>query len=230
MKYLFANYLLMKIISFALLLSVLTISACQKKPVSTESNDFLNYFKPLSPQDTLVFDVANDGNEDNEVPRRDTIPTALLYAQVSDSLREPISHLLEVDAPHFASLGRFALDEKQDALLVNLDVSWFKNQSLLIFDKNLQKVVALLPVAEFYGGDGGQILRKSWLITSDGQKQWVARESQHTMQIKGDNEEPTHLYEDWGKLYTWQNGAFREVPVQDSAALIRQFPIGRFMD
>jgi hypothetical protein len=212
----------MKATPFCLL--VVLIAACTTPP--TKDRSFAEFFENRNSNDTLNFAVQAGQGMDAPLASRDTIATAVFNQNVSDSLRAKIAHILEVDEPVIASLGKFPLDDQHDALGVNIKAHWFLNQSLLIFDKKLQKVVDLLPVAEFYGGDGGQILQQSWLFqTPNGAKELLVRTSEHALRLKENAEQPTDLYTESVARYHWQNGTFLQQPISDSAGLIRQFPV-----
>lgn len=203
---------------------VLFFTACQPKSVPSTEKTFADSFKVPPFTDTLVFAAKEWGSAGETLPTLgDTISYELFKANVTDSLRTKIEAILNAAEPIILAAGRFPLDDQYDGLAVDISASWFRNQSLLIFDKQTTKVVDLVPISEFYGGDGGQILRKSWFIQTDGKKQLFVRDSQHTLNVQTD--EPTHSYENWVSLYQWQSNTFATMPIADSAALIRQFPV-----
>ncbi len=206
------------------ILVALFFTSCQPKSASPADATFADYFKTPPFTDTLVFASKEWGSANETLPTMgDTISYVLFKKYVSDSLRTKIEHILDTEEPVILAAGRFPLDDQYDVLAVDISAFWFRNQSLLIFDKKTEKVIELLPVSEFYGGDGGQVLRKSWFVQTDGKKQLFVRDSQHTLNVQTD--EPTHSYENSVSLYQWQASAFATMPIPDSAVLIQQFPI-----
>ena len=74
---------------------------------------------------------------------------------------------------------KFFLDENHLACIINGTESWFKNQSLLIFDKENKSFKDAMILSQFYGGDGGQIVTESWIYTENGKKHLYQIESSH---------------------------------------------------
>ena len=79
-------------------------------------------------------------------------------------------------------------------------------------------------VAEFYGGDGGQILTGSWLTDydGDGKKDLVRLEIEHWLDVSGD--EPRDTTAERAVLLLWQNGKFVQTAA-DTAELVKKYPI-----
>ena len=83
-------------------------------------------------------------------------------------------------------------------------------------------------MAEWYGGDGGQILVGSWLFDfdGDGDKDIVRQEILHGMVPTDD--EPLEYMKESASLLLWGDGHFMDTPLQDTASLIRRFPIDHY--
>ncbi|MFN7119902.1 MAG: hypothetical protein ACK4TA_24115 [Saprospiraceae bacterium] len=213
----------MKALYFLGLMGLLLVN-CTPRPA--KQNTFADFFPTLSSQDTLVFAVEAGAGTEASLASADTIATDTFYRYVPDSLRASIAHILDGGDPVIVALGRFDLDAQYEGLGVDIKAFWFRNQSLLVFDKQQQQVVGLLPIAEFYGGDGGQILRASWLIAApDKEKMLLMRESQHALRIDENTQEMNDTYAEAVARYVWQNGRFAEQSVADSTALIQAFPV-----
>lgn len=193
---------------------LLLLSACGPKP--QPSPTFADEF-PLAAADTLVFAVQE--------PREDTLSPAAFFAQVPDSLLRDINHILETGEPLISHKRRFPLDENHDGLAVNINVFWFISQCILVWHKPTGTVTGLFPAAEFYGGDGGQIRRQSWLLNTPGDRELIVRESQHTLRLDESGDDAIDVYDESVSRYRWQNGAFRQAAVADSAALIRRYGV-----
>lgn len=203
---------------------LLLFFSCTTPPPKALS--FADDFQAMPAQDTLHFAVDAGLGTDAPLASADTLSEATFNRAVSDSLRLEIEHILEGGDPVIVKLGQFSLDEQYAGLGIDIKASWFRNQSLLIYDTKAQKVIDLLPVAEFYGGDGSQRLQSSWLFTnSDGSKNLIVRASWHSLQLDENSEEPQDIYTEEVAKYLWQNGHFVPQPVQDSSALIKAFPI-----
>lgn len=206
------------------LVSLLLVISCTTP--TPKHSAFADAFQVVPLKDTLTFSVEFEATASASLKPMDTIETETFYENVPDSMRIVIEHILEGGEPVITRLGRFPIDAQYDALGIDIQAFWFRNQSLLLFNKQLQKVTEVLPVAEFYGGDGGQILRKSWLLSRAGAvKTWIARESEHTLLIKENVDEPQDLYAEWVAKYVWQKNKFVIQPTPDSTALIQYFPI-----
>jgi len=213
----------MKTTSF-LILAALLVSSCSSS--LSKDSSFAASFQSLTLKDTTVFAVEIGASASASLTATDTIALEVFNKYVPDSLHEPIAHILEGGDPVIRKLGRFPLDAQYDGLGVDIQAFWFRNQSVLIYDKQRQQVMQIFPVAEFYGGDGGQILRQSWLLSANNiMKELIVRESEHALRMGENEEEPTDVYEEWVAKYIWQGERFVEQPIPDSLDLIQRFPI-----
>ncbi|HMQ61269.1 MAG TPA: hypothetical protein PKE06_11420 [Flavilitoribacter sp.] len=200
----------------------ITILLAGCSPKSTPAEKLAGYFQPLQPSDTLILSVDEPGDD------LDTIPLTDFFAAVPDTLRQDIDYMMDTGETMITPHGRFPLDDRREALVADIVASWWLNKSLLVYDKQEKRVVAAIPVATFYGGEGGQVTLKSWLYPgADGQKRMVTRQSDHWMTLNEEDDDPQQHYAESVALFGWQNGMFREELVQDSAMLIRKFPIPR---
>lgn len=121
--------------------------------------------------------------------------------------------------------SRFALGDGMEALLADLRQNWYQHQSLFIYDPQQDTILDRTTVAEFYGGEGGQIITGSYLFDfdGDGDKDLLRREIEHWLDPSGD--EPVDRYTHHVFLLKWEGKGFKETPLQDTAALIEKFPI-----
>lgn len=203
---------------------VCLLTNCTTPPVKAPV--FTDFFKSIPAKDTLVFAVTEGEGTEAPLATVDTIATDTFYRYVSDSLRAGIAHILEAGEPVMVSLGRVGLDASHEGLGVDTKAFWFRNQSLLIYDQQQKKVTDLFPVAEYYGGDGGQILRASWLITKKNKPtELIVRESAHSLKITENADEPQDLYAESVMRYSWQQDRFVQQATPDSTALIQYFKI-----
>ena len=193
-------------------------------PVTAEKDSpLLGYFKRQPLADTARFELE-EGTA-NELGG-DTIPNALFFKEVGAMMTD-IDYL--ADSANATVMGkyRFELNKRFDACLVDIRQNWFKNQSLLVYDKRLGKFTQRITLAEWYGGESGQILTGSWLLDYNGdhQKDLVTRVMEHSSVLNADTDEVKENWNESAGLALWQKDSFVGVPVKDTAELIKRFPI-----
>ena len=150
-----------------------------------------SFFNAIPAVDTMRFEVSQD---DEPLPG-DTIPNVQFLTEIGAGLMQGIDFLDDSGEAKFIGRSRFPLNEGFEAYLVDVHQNWFKNQSLFLFDQKSKKFSDRVTVAEWYGGDGGQILTGSWLVDfdKDGGKDLVRREIEHWMEM--DEEEPRDTFQ-----------------------------------
>ncbi len=204
-------------------ISILTILAACRTTNKVQFPELLAYFPSLPLRDTLHIEIS----EEDKVTR-DTIPNRVFFTNMPSVLLLPIDYLADSSSSVVMSRQKFNLDRNIAAYWVEIRLSWFHHHSLFLFDKAKKQFTDRITVAEFFGGDGGQVLIGSWLFDydGDGKKDIVRREIQHSM-IPTDEEPVEQTYES-ADLLRWKNGRFEDTPFQDTAALVRRFPIRSF--
>lgn len=205
------------------LLSGFTLFAATcSPPIARDVPVIHPYFSGGRLSDTLRFEIAE---QSDTVLLGDTIPNALFFTTVPRELLQEIDHL--ADSASALVLGRqhFRWNDELEAYWVDIRQFWFQHQSLLLYDKRRQAFTGRVTVAEWYGGDGGQILTGSYLLDydSDGQKDLIRREIEHAM-IPG-GEEPQELTHESALRLLWRDGRFVELPAGDSSLLVKRFPL-----
>lgn len=204
---------------FLVSVAVLTLTCAHKRgPDSLLLHRF--YLGGLT--DTLHLELP-----DEDVTTRfvDTLPRSLFF-QTLDTLLRPIEYLADSSSCTALALQRFEWNSQYDACLVQINQFWFKHQSILLFDKNQQKFSQRITVAEWYGGDGGQILTGSWLFDydQDGDKDLIRRVIEHSSTPNEDLGMEAKIVES-AELLLWEKNAWIKVPVKDSMALVQKYPI-----
>jgi len=211
------------LIRLIVLFAVLTgIAACHPS-ATAPSRLLLEHFQPLPAVDSICFIVAAEGEQDTAF--RDTIPNGLFFATLDTALLNEINYVADSATALVLGRHRFALNDSLEACLVDIRQFWFQHQSLLLFNKNRNAFSGRVTVAEWYGGDGGQILTGSWLLDydGDGDLDLVRRIMEHSILLQGDEARDT-TYES-AMLLRWEGGRFREGPLSENSLDPKQFPI-----
>lgn len=182
---------------------------------------FNEYFRPVTVKDTLFFSLDSPKGL-----RADTIPYAVFTANVPPALLQNIDYLLDAEETTVVGLGRFSLDEEFDAYLLGFTLYWFGGQAMLVVQKKNNVPAALIPVSNFYGGDGGQVLRNTWFFdyNKDGKKDLLIRDSSHTLRVNEEGEQEEN-YEEYVSLYLWEGRGFKPKSVSNEKELIKKFPV-----
>ncbi len=201
------------LVSFALLLGCRTTNHLQ-------APELLTYFKFQPSFDTLHIEIADENPESG-----DTIPNRLFFNSIPPVLLEQIDYLIDSSASIIIARKQFLLNDTISACWVDFSLSWFRHHSLFLYNRSKRQFTDRITVAEWFGGDGGQVLTGSWVFdyNGDGKKDIVRRDIQHGMTLNGD-EPVEHTFES-ATLLLWGKGHFIDTPFQDTAALIRRFPI-----
>ncbi|MBC7774292.1 MAG: hypothetical protein H7246_02555 [Phycisphaerae bacterium] len=211
------------VLHHCLCLSILTLLMACHMPVRVQSPEILAYFPSLPLRDTLHIEIADENTQAG-----DTIPNRLFFTSIPSALLQQIDYL--ADSSQAIVLGRqqFPLGNNISAYWVEVRQFWFQHHSLFLYNKSKRQFTDRITVAEWYGGDGGQVLIGSWMFDydGDGKKDIVRREIQHSMIPKDD--EPLEQLSESASILMWKNGRFVDTPFQDTAAVMRRFPIRSF--
>jgi len=196
--------------------------ACQT-PVRQGAPELLRYFQPQSLSDTLHIEIYTD-----KVPEGDTIPNRVFFEGIPQQLLQPITHIADSAAATVLSRGFFPLSGQNSAYWVEIRQFWFQHHSLFLYDESKKAFTDRITVAEWYGGDGGQVLIGSWLFDydGDGTRDIVRIEIQHSL-IPTDDE-PIEQTDASPSLLLWKNGRFEATQVPDTAAMLGRFPIRNY--
>lgn len=183
----------------------------------------LPYFQDTQERDTLCFFVLQEGEKDTTP--FDTIPNSLFFTVIDSALLNEINYLADSVEALVLAGQRFSLNDTIDACLVDIRQFWFDHQSLFLFDKRRQTFVDRVTVAEWFGGDGGQMLTGSWMLDfdGDGHKDLVRREIAHSLlMLENDTRDTVH---ESALLLRWKDGRFVEGPLSDTSLVAKRFPI-----
>ena len=202
------------------LLFFVVITAAFSNCRSNKPPALVEQFSPITHADTIY--VSSYMEEDAQ---GQAIPAIKLYEALDAFLLDKMVYPL--DSTDMEAFGQWTLpiDEQFDGFLLEIQQSWFVFKYLLIFSKERKKFVDLIPLGQFYGGDGGQIRMESWLFKQgdNGYPRILVRTSEHSLQITEDGPEDT--YEDQVHLLQWNKISFETITVPDAGQLIQAYPM-----
>jgi hypothetical protein len=208
------------LILYVLLFCITGFSCHRPDAAKQPENALAGYFKQKPVSEALRFEITGNST----IPEGDSIPNSLFFSQLETRLMNDIGYIDNSSELKVIARYRFPLTDNLEAYLVDMRQNWYQHQSLFLFDKQKNKFTERETVAEFYGGDGGQILTGSWLADydKDGNKDLIRREIEHWIILNDDNTRDTTA--ESATLLLWKGDKFTGM-ASDTASLIKQFPI-----
>lgn len=178
-----------------------------RAPIQSHSSSIVSFFKPSSVPDTLHIEISNELSG-----ATDTLPNALFFSQMPKALMQPIDYLVDSVQGLVLARKQIPVDAQFTLYCIEFQQFWFQNHSLFVYDKQRKTFNERITVAEWYGGESGQILTGSWLFDfdGDGKKDIVRREIQHSMVLQ--NDESVESTQDTAQLFLWHRSQFLESP------------------
>lgn len=205
---------------------LLSVAACHQnpnQPTAASAPPLLAYFEPMPTADTIHLELSP--TEDAEMPG-DTIPSDLFFSSLDSAWRQAVEHVATPGEAIIHAHARYPLANGYEAIIVEVHQNWFKHHSLLVYDQQRQAFTDRQTVAEWYGGESGQVLVGSWLFDydGDGAKDLVIREIEHSTKM-GDNGEAIESQTERGNLRLFKAGKFSPVSSADATSLVQRYPI-----
>ncbi|MBL7793315.1 MAG: hypothetical protein JNK77_13385 [Saprospiraceae bacterium] len=202
----------MRIYTLLALLGLLT--ACGINPSSTteEGHPLSAYFyaSEFNPTDTLVFYAEQQEFENNT--RIKPLPDTVLAKYVSPEI---MARLNFTGSGEYFSAYQFSLDSHTIACVILTRDNWFRMESLLLFNKKNKKYDRLMPVAQLYGGESGQIYTHGWLYKQDMAIYLFSKEITHSIIMPTEeNEEPVEKDDETNSLKRWRNDNFESIALR----------------
>jgi len=203
---------------------LLQVAACVHPAGPDSPKTLFGYFRPAVVADTLIFEVEQEAGRAEAIG--DTIPNALFFTVLDSALLSEIGYLADSANAVVLARQRFSLTPDVEACLVDIRQFWFQHQSLLLYDRRKNAFTGRVTVAEWYGGDGGQILTGCWLVDhdGDGRRDLVRREIHHTLR-PDDNGEALDETHEAAMLLAWRQDRFVEQPLSDTMMVVKRYPI-----
>ncbi|MEO1259897.1 MAG: hypothetical protein AAFZ15_13980 [Bacteroidota bacterium] len=208
---------------FSLLITTLVSGCFSKGNNQTSPKSLPDYFQKTEPADTLLFEI----NDAEEINWTDTLSNRLFFSKMETQLMNGVEYFDNSGRLTVIGRTRFSFNDQLDAYLVDMRQHWYRNLSIFIFDLQKEIFIHRETVAEFYGGEGGQILTGSWLMDfdGDGSKDLVRHEVEHWIILDDDN--PRDTLTQHAAFLAWEANKFLEKEA-NTEALVKQFPIKLF--
>jgi hypothetical protein len=209
----------MKKIHFGLLAAMIFLGACRSGVQSTADNSLVTLFPAMAVRDTLHFFIP-------ESPGGAPIADSLLRANLTSSQFDSLH--FDTGEHAFFAVGRFSLPGEVEACLLHNTEFWFGKQVLLLYDRASARFIGVREVANFYGGESGQVATEGWLLMRENPPRLFVKYADHsiTLSPNGDAEPIEHLSVS-GELLEWSGKKFLPVSNPDSLAFLQHFQMDR---
>jgi hypothetical protein len=125
----------------------------------------------------------------------------------------------------FWAQQQFTFVDGWQAYLVQTEEFWFKKLNLLLFKPNGEKCAAVVTLAHFYGGDGGQTASESWLMRDKTAPLLFIKNAEHRLNIPDGADTPVEHLHELGQFYQWKKRRFQPVPRPDVSQWLSKFPM-----
>ncbi len=202
-------------------IALMALAGCEPEAPDSSSPGLLQYFADTTLTDTVH--LAPDPSEGDSARKPGL---GLLYSTLDSGLLSRMDFYPDSAGTEAFTHWASPLGEQTKACLLETQQHWFVFKYLLLYDEEKKKFNALIPVAQWYGGEGGQIRTESWLFDWNNEKppKLLTRFSEHSLRLTEEGE-AQDLYEDSVNLRAWEDGQFRNISLPDSSRWIEQYPV-----
>jgi hypothetical protein len=156
----------------------------------------------------------------------DTLSKPLLWMALDSALLEALSPGLDSASMVFWAGGSWLQDSAHQLCLLDIEQSWWKFRVLLTYNFAQKAFTGAETAAMFYGGDGGQVALSSFYFDQDkdGSRDLLVRTFDRSLRMD-DAGEAEEIIQEGAYLRQWAAGSFRDSPLQDTASVIKAFPV-----
>ena len=209
--------------SWLLMLFVGVLAACDT-PEAIHQTAISSYFQRLSPCDTIRVEVLA---EDEVLASCTTIPNSIFFKTVPKKLLADIDYIADSAESQVRGYYFFSLSKNMTAYWVETRLSWFQNHSLFLYDNTRKQFVDRITLAEWYGGESGQVLIGSGIFDYNGDGQWdiFSKEIQHSMRLSENSEEPIEETAESVQIRLWKKDHFENLSITDTASVMNKYHI-----
>lgn len=211
---------------YILFLSCFLIWACsntQKSKLNANKNPLLAQFSWQNlKKDTIKFATSQEAFWQVDTSKFKVIPDSLLSKNVQANLIEDLNF---TGYANYMAGNKYSLDDSTIACVVYTTDNWFKKISLLLYNNNRNQFYKVLPLAQFYGGEGGLEYQIAWLYKKAKTPYLFYRNVSVSFGIMAEESdaEPIERRNEFNSLQKWEKGAFVEEALQDSARFCSRF-------
>lgn len=153
----------------------------------------------------------------------ESLGDSIVEKALSESLLEKIG--FQTGDTKYETIMQYSLGDNYTACILNANESWYKQQSLLLYNNSKKVFEDVVSLSQFYGGDGGQIVIESWLYTEGEEYFLYQKESSHAMVLVDTSSEPEEFLSESSSLYKWKGNSFESIGMKDSVALAKRFEL-----
>lgn len=214
--------MLKKYTNWLYILCMGVFAACAP-PQSARKTALSPYFQLLHPCDTIRVEVLEG---DERLASCTTIPNGIFFKEIPQNLLSDIDYIADSSQALVRGYYYFTLNDNISAFWVETRLSWFQNHSIFLYDHSKQQYIDRITLAEWYGGDGGQVLIGSGVFDYNGDGKWdiFSKEIQHSMR-PGENDEPIEETAESVQIRLWKKDHFENLPIADTASVINKYHI-----
>lgn len=184
------------------------------------ANQFYESFQFFNPQDTLKI-----GLDTIWVDTGRTISPLLFLAALDSNLLDEMIYPPEYMDFKVKAYWKIKLDAQTEFCLFGFEEHWFKFKYGLIYSRETKMFEEIMPVAYFYGGEGGQVVMESLLINNANSPTLFGGFYERNISLSDMDSDGMKVMEKRQmELKRWQHQEFVQVAVKDSSKWYSYLP------